>query len=354
MLYETKNPHGGDVYGQRIHLDFSANTNPYGTPQGVLDAIRDSLSRIHRYPDPYCRELVAAISDFEQIDPHDILCGNGAADLIYAYARALKPRFALELAPTFSEYALAMEQADCPMLRYELDPASDFRADAGLLDAVANTQAQILFLCNPNNPTGRCMEPELAFQLLTLCRDRQIQLFADECFLDLTDGCPSLKQYLEDFPNLLILKAFTKSYGMAGIRLGYCMSADRTLLREMSAACQPWNVSTVAQAAGAAALREREFLQKTRQTVACERRWLTRQLTLLGFHVIESQTNFLLFRGQPGLAEALRRRGIAIRDCSNYHGLSQGWYRIGVRLHEENEALIRSIKEEADTWQKTL
>ena len=351
MLYDTKNPHGGDVYSQELLLDFSANTNPYGTPQGVLDAIRESLPQLHHYPDPYCRELVQAIAAFEGVDQAYILCGNGAADLIYAYAQAVKPRLGLELAPTFSEYALGMEQSGCRMMRYSLDAACNFDVDEGLLDVLGTTDAQVLFLCSPNNPTGRCIDPDLAIRILTLCRQRQIRVFADECFLDLCDGGSSLKKYLADFLNLLILKAFTKSYGMAGLRLGYCMSADRALLKGMSAASQPWNVSTVAQNAGIAALRETEFLEKTRKTIAQERQWLFETLTHLGFSVIPSRANYLLFHGQPGLAQRLRRRGIAIRDCNNYHGLGEGWYRIAVRLHDENEILIRTIKEEVITWQ---
>lgn len=351
MLYRTENPHGGDVYGGDIRLDFSANTNPLGTPPGVIAAVCGCAQQLHRYPDPYCRELVAAIAAFERVPPEWILCGSGAAELIYAYCASLGPGKAAELAPTFSEYALGLGQSGNDLVRYRLKQADNFLPGEDFLDFLQREQPRAVFLCSPNNPTGRCIDPDLAIRILTLCRQRQIRVFADECFLDLCDGGSSLKKYLADFPNLLILKAFTKSYGMAGLRLGYCMSADRGLLKGMSAASQPWNVSTVAQNAGVAALREAEFLEKTRKTIAQERQWLFESLTRLGFSVIPSRTNFLLFHGQPGLARLLRRRGIAIRDCSNYHGLGEGWYRIAVRLHEENKILIRTIKEEVITWQ---
>lgn len=120
MLYQMKNQHGGDIYGGGIMLDYSANTNPLGTPPGVLAAITQALPQLHRYPDPYCRTLVKAIADFERVQESYILCGNGAADLIYAYCAAVKPRIAIELAPTFAEYTLGLERVGYGVERYPL------------------------------------------------------------------------------------------------------------------------------------------------------------------------------------------------------------------------------------------
>jgi threonine-phosphate decarboxylase len=131
---------------------------------------------------------------------------------------------------------------------------------------------------------------------------------------------------------------------MAGMRLGYCLCSDRHLLAKMAKCVQPWNVSLLAQAAGVAALQERAFLEKTRQLIPIERQWLKKQLEALGFWVCPSHTNFLLFFGREGLHAALKEQGIAIRNCENFHGLAPGWYRIAVKLHEENERLISAIK----------
>ena len=133
MLYQTENPHGGDVYGEEILLDFSANTNPLGTPPGVLAAVEESLAQLHRYPDPYCRRLVRAIAEFEQVPENWILCGNGAAELIYAYCASIGAKQAVELAPTFSEYSLALEQAGCAVSRYTLTRERGFVLDEGFL-----------------------------------------------------------------------------------------------------------------------------------------------------------------------------------------------------------------------------
>ncbi len=351
MLYHTQNPHGGDVYDGEIRLDFSANTNPYGTPQGVLDAMSAVLTRVHQYPDPYCRELVKAVSEFEAVPKDWILCGSGAAELIYSYCEALRPQHAMELAPTFSEYALALERVGCQVERYPLKKENYFSLTEDFLPVLECSCPDVLFLCNPNNPTGQLIDLPLLEKILNLCDRQGTALFVDECFLDLSDDGVSLKSHLGEHPNLFILKAFTKSYGMAGVRLGYCLCADGQLLQKMSHTVQPWNVSTLAQAAGIAALQERVFLQKTRALILVERQWLQSQLEALGFWVCPSRANYLLFHAREDLCGRLREQGIAIRSCHNYHGLGVGWYRIAVRLHEENERLIEAVKEVC-VWQR--
>lgn len=345
MLYRTRNPHGGDIYEEKIVLDYSSNTNPFGTPQGVLDAMNDVLSKVHHYPDPYCRELVQAISAFENVPQEYILCGNGAAELIYAYCEAIQAKHAVELAPTFSEYALGLERVGCHVDRYVLRQDHDFDLDDGFLTFLMERKPEVVFLCNPNNPTGRIIPYRTLERILEFCYHNNVLLFLDECFLDLSDEEISMKGFLKDHPELFILKAFTKSYGMAGVRLGYCLCSNEELLEKMSKAAQPWNVSILAQAAGVAALQEKQFLAKTKALIPVERRWLKDELEALGFWVCPSKANYLLFHGKPELHTAIKKYGIAIRNCDNYHGLSSGWYRIAVRLHEQNEQLIAAVKQ---------
>ncbi|MDO4732221.1 MAG: histidinol-phosphate transaminase [Bacillota bacterium] len=345
MLYRTNNPHGGDIYEEKIALDYSSNTNPFGTPQGVLAAMRSALPAVHHYPDPYCRKLVQAIAIFEEVPREYILCGNGAAELIYAYCGAIEAKRAVELAPTFSEYALGLERLGCQVDRYVLQQDKAFDLDAGFLDFLQERSPEAVFLCNPNNPSGRLTPPCVLEEILDFCGQQNIRLFLDECFLDLSDSGISMKGFLGEHPELFILKAFTKSYGMAGVRLGYCLCSDGELLEKMSKAAQPWNVSVLAQAAGVAALQEEQFLMKTKALIPAERRWLKGEMEALGFWVCPSEANYLLFHGKPGLDQALKEYGIAIRNCDNYHGLGSGWYRIAVRLHEQNEQLIAAVRQ---------
>lgn len=345
MLYDTKNPHGGDIYAGGIRLDFSANTNPLGTPESVREAILRALPDVHRYPDPCCRMLCAAIAEAESVPESHILCGSGAAEVIYSFVQAVKPRRAAELAPTFAEYSLALAQTGSDVKRYPLSDGADFALDDGILAFLREERPDVFFLCNPNNPTGRLCGASLLERLLAVCAEIGTRLFVDECFLDMTDDGVSLKPFLARYPQLFLLKAFTKSYGMAGVRLGYGLSADTELLRAMSRTVPPWNVSSLAQAAGVAALRETDFLERTRALVRTERRWLSTALAARGFRVIPSDGNYLLFRAVPDLDAALREKGILIRNCDNYEGLCSGWYRIAVRTHEENEALICALSE---------
>lgn len=348
MLYQTENPHGGDIYAEAVRLDFSANINPLGTPRGVLAAMQTALFEVEHYPDPYCRALVAAIAAHEEVAREAVLCGNGAAELIYAYCGATRPKRAVVLAPTFAEYALALAQAGCEVVRFALREEYDFALQDDILPFLAEARPDVLFLCSPNNPTGRLIAPALLSKILARCAAQGTRVFLDACFLDLTEGNLNVNQYLREYSELFILKAFTKSYAMAGIRLGYGLSADGALLGAMAQGVQPWNVSLVAQAGGIAALREEDFLQKSRKLIADERHRLREELKSCGFWVCPSDANFLLFRAKAGLRGALLKEGIAIRSCENDAGLGAGWYRTAVRTHEENARLIVAIRSICD------
>lgn len=238
--------HGGDWAGYRARfghdaLDFSANVSPLGLPQGVADAIVAALPTADRYPDPLCRELRTALGRAEQLPEPWILCGNGAADLIYRLVWALKPRRALLPAPTFAEYAAALESVGCEVKRKTLHEADDFAVTEAFVQAV-NQSIDLVFLCQPNNPTGQITPPELVQRLVRRCADCGAVLVVDECFLDFLQQRDALtaKPLLQTAPNLVILKAFTKLYAMAGVRLGYALCANTALLAKMQAAGQPW------------------------------------------------------------------------------------------------------------------
>lgn len=346
MLYQTPNPHGGDLYGRSVKLDFSVNTNPLGTPSSVVRAVEASAQSLCQYPDPCCRELTAALAAYEGVRPETILCGCGAAELIYAFCGALGAERALVPVPTFLEYEAALEAAGGEAVPFPLREEDGFSVTEDFLAELERTDCRVVFLCDPNNPSGRLIPPELLEAVCRTCRRRDIRLFVDECFLELSDAGreASLAKHLDAFPNLFLLKAFTKSYGMAGLRLGYCLCGDGALLTAMSRRAQPWNVSLPAQAAGIAVLKEGAFLENARQLIRRERPFLVEELEKLGLWVCPSQANYLLVRSGKPLAGPLLERGILIRDCSNYAGLGPGWYRLAVRRREENRALLDALK----------
>lgn len=348
---EHKLTHGGDWAGYRAKygrepLDFSANISPLGLPEGVRAAVMESLRLAESYPDPLCRALRAAIAKAEQVKADWILCGSGAADLIYRVVLAKRPRRALVTAPTFSEYEAALELAGCETDHYLLREEDEFELNRDFLRSIT-PDTDMVFLCQPNNPTGKTIPRPLLAAALERCREVGALLVVDECFCDFLDdpGAYTVKNLLEQYPNLLILKAFTKLYAMAGLRLGYCLCGDKALLDAMGRAGQPWAVSGPAQAAGAAALSETGYVRTVRRLVAEERPWLAEELARLGFRVIPGEANYLLFFSRKPLSEPLQKRGILLRDCGNFKGLGKGWYRTAVRNREDNARLIGALEE---------
>ena len=342
--------HGGDWAGYRAEfgrdaLDFSANVSPLGLPEGVAQAIVSALPHADRYPDPLCRELRAKLARHEQVPAEAILCGNGAADLIFRLALARKPRKALLPAPTFAEYATALETVGCTVERHFLQPTDDFAVTERFCDAITE-ETDMVFLCQPNNPTGQLTGPELVERILRRCEACGALLVVDECFLDfLPDADVFSAKHLLNSRNLLLLKAFTKLYGMAGVRLGYCLCGDSSLLERMQTAGQPWAVSSLAQAAGLAALEETGYVARVRTLIAEQRPILIRGLRALGFRVLDGKANYLLFQASETLGEALRQKGVVLRSCANYPGLDASWYRTAVRTAPENQQLLQILQE---------
>lgn len=349
--------HGGDWAGYqreygRIPLDFSQNVSPLGMPQGVKNAAIHSIEHADRYPDPLCRALRAAIGVHYGVPGEWILCGNGAADLIWRSMAALGPKEILLPAPGFHEYEAAAAAVGSQVAFYALPEDADFRLGEEILEQIT-PELDAAVLCQPNNPTGQVVDPELLGRILARCRDCGTLLILDECFLELLPD-PEGRTLIPHLAGggLLILRAFTKSYAMAGLRLGFCLCADTVLLERMRSAGQPWPVSTVAQAAGIAALEEQTYLADLRRLIQTQRPILEEGLCRLGCRVVPGQGNFILFRAEDHqLAEKLKERGILIRSCENFRGLGPGWYRIAVRKAQENAQLLAALKEVAKAWQ---
>lgn len=343
-----ENVHGGDIYSyDRMEdlVDFSANVNPLGTPKSVIAAAKEKLSEIHRYPDFYSRTLRETIGAEEGIPKEWIICGNGAADLIYRLFFAQKPKKALVLSPGFSEYQQALHAAGSQVKHYYLNKET-FCLEEDFLD-VLTEDLDLICLCSPNNPTGKVIEKLLLWKISQVCKEKGIFLLLDECFYDFLDNPKEhtlLEQAKKD-KNIFLLRAFTKMYGMAGIRLGYGICKNTDLLDRMYQCGPPWSVSIPAQAAGIAALQERDFPKKVRDNIKREKLVLYKALDDLNITYWKSDANYIFFKAAEGLKEALILKGILIRDCSNYHGLTKGYYRIAIKSARENQMLIQALRE---------
>ena len=344
--------HGGDIYTPyaleqgRSLVDFSANLNPLGMPPRAREAIAAHIPEYEVYPDTEYRALRAAIGGWEGVEPEAVCVGCGAADLIFRLAWALRPKQGLVAAPTFSEYAAALRTVDCAVKEHPLRRERDFALGEDFIGAVT-PGTELVFVCNPNNPTGRLTERETLVKLAARCREVGAVLVVDECFLDFAPDAAdyTMKPHLREFDNLVILRAFTKLFAMAGLRLGYLLSAG-PVPEKVRATGQPWCVSTVAAVCGEAALSEPGWREKSAAYVAGERAFLLGGLRAASLEVLEGAANYLLFRSRStALYEALLPLGILLRRCSNFTGLDGHWYRAAVRTREENERLLAALGE---------
>lgn len=343
--------HGGDIYshrpGNKPLLDFSANINPLGMPPQVRQALVAHIDDYTCYPDPLCRELRKGLAQFHSIQQDWILCGNGAADIIFRLCYGLRPQKALVLAPTFAEYEQALRAVRCQIEYAALNKESDFKINITALCEAVQPDIDMVFLCNPNNPTGIAINREELQHVIKRCADCGAILVIDECFADFLEQeeLYSVIPLAAGSKNLVILRAFTKMYAMAGIRLGYMISSNQAILSAVEAAGQPWSVSGVASRCGITALSCTAHVTTTKSYIAKEREWLRQELSALGMQVVPSQVNFLLFRSPfSELAQKLELQGVLIRSCGNYHGLTGDYFRIAVKSREENRRLIAAMR----------
>lgn len=344
--------HGGDIEGfvreyGKEPVDFSANCNPLGLPESAAAAVIASLKCADRYPDPLSRKLSEALAENLKVESGNVFLSAGAAEVIFRLVSAIRPKKALLLAPGFAEYELALKAANCETIFHYLSKDNGFLLTEKYLDELID-DIDMVFLCNPNNPTSCLIDPELLIKINKKCLDKNIYLVLDECFNGFLDNpeARSLIKHLPFNPMLIILGAFTKIYGMAGLRLGYCISNNKSLINDLRDAGQPWAVSSVAEAAGIAALSDKDYIKRSLNIINEERAFLTKGLRKIGMEVIEPSANFIFFKSPiPELGELCRKKGFLLRDCSNYRGLEKGYYRIAVRTHEENFRLLDAIKE---------
>lgn len=338
--------HGGDIYTNRNMIDFSANINFMGMPESVKEAAEKAVRESVHYPDVQCTELRKALSAMEQVNEEHIFCGNGAADVIFSLVLAVKPKKALLPVPSFYEYQQALNSVLCRTDVYQTQEKNGFRIGEDILNRIT-PDVDILFLCNPANPTGILTDRDLLEKILHKCERTDTLMVVDECFMDLVDEPEkfSMMSWVERSDQIFILKAFTKLYAMPGLRLGYGICCNGGLLDQMERVSQPWRVSVPAQAAGVAATQERDYVKRSREETGRLREQMKNEIRSMGYMVLDSAANYLFFEGEYHLGNLMKERGFLIRDCSNYQGLHMGFYRVAVRSEAEDEKLLAALRE---------
>lgn len=351
--------HGGRAWSGQI--DFSANISPLGVPAPVKAVLSDLATgdELARYPDPDATALCAAVAEREGVLPEQVLCGNGAADLLYRYFLAVRPGRTLVLEPAFSEYEKALALTDGETIPVFLKAEEGFAWTEHLLSHLT-PDLDLFVLCSPGNPTGVSAPPELLERVLDRCAELGIAVLWDASFLDFSKSPERYRAILENAwekgQALTVLNSFTKLYALAGLRLGYLLSSDTDLLAKVKATGAPWSVSTAAQAAGLAALPCEEYVTELKTYIAREKQYLVEALQAFGFRplptdgergYVESDANFLLFRTErEDLADVLEEHyDLVLRRAETFRGLDAHWCRMAVRAHDDNETLMNALKE---------
>ena len=350
--------HGGEVFRLAMKfgididkiIDFSANINPLGLPPGVDSALHDALRNLANYPEIDAESLRLCVAKRHGLDRENVIVGNGSSALIYLLTRVFKPTKSLIWSPTFTEYERALKQVQSEVINLNcLDPENRVSLQK-IIAVTLDAQPDLVFLCNPNNPTGTLWSVLELEEILTALNKAGIICVIDEAFIDFVGCGASFANRVDEFANLIVLRSLTKIYALAGIRCGYLLSGH-SLTRRLAGFLEPWSVNTLALNAAVTALaNDNEFIKKTLVLVANERDKLSRNLKQLRFlKPYPSFANYILTRVDSSVnCEELRdfifvRDNILIRLCGDYVGLSDNYVRFAVKTKAENCRLIEGL-----------
>ena len=348
--------HGGNVFAvarslgvpPETILDFSASINPLGMAPGVKGALAGCVERLLHYPDKGAAELRDRLAAYHGVSAAQITVANGSTELIHLLPRLVGGSRGLIVAPAFAEYASALEKSGWLIDYLTLQSQDEFALSLPQLAEKLAEGYDLLFICNPGNPTGALIPKSDIAGVLELCRDNGTFLVLDEAFIDFCEE-DSAKDLIGAFERAVLLRSMTKFFAIPGLRLGYAIGAPE-IIAAVASVQDPWSVNTAAQVAGIASLSDAAYCERTRDYVSEERKRLAAGLASLpALAVFPSRANYLLAQLRNGSSAAqLRARllseGVLIRDCGNFQGLEGSFFRVAVRLREENDRLLELLE----------
>ena len=349
-------------------IDFSANINPLGMPSSVKKAIIEGIDEIEKYPDITYFELKKAITNYENnsyddilnrknkyedinkkvrnIKEEDLILGNGAAEVLFNVVRGINPKKVLVLAPTFSEYEEATRAVDGEIIYYNLKEENNFTIQEDILDMI-DYNLDLIFICNPNNPTGVVTYKRILEKILIKAKDNNVILIMDESFLDFIEEDISMISYINEYDNLIIIKSLTKLFALPGIRIGYGICRNIDIKYKINKISPAWNINILAEIATKTALKDKTYIKETLEFIKNEKEYLYNELRKLEkIKVYTPSVNFILLRTfkDIDLKNELLKHNILVRSCSNYEGLNGTYYRVAIRNHCENIKLVSALK----------
>ena len=338
--------HGGDIYTNKIKYDFSVNLNPYMPTERIRQAISKAANEcVTQYPEYSSDRLRKNLAEKLCIDDAFINMTSGASEAISVAMHVIRPNEAVIIEPAFSGYERALRAAGTKKIIH-------LSQDEICKEKAYNVRSgQLYFLATPSNPFGKLTDNDTIKELYASIKSNNGYLILDECFINLSSGynksmMDSIKAEPDYYDKLIVVRSFTKTFSIPGIRLGYIVCSNNTFNRALRDSLPEWNISAIATEAGIACLAE--DITCNLKDLFDEREWLRNELAKFAPSQYSSDTLYFVIKARIDLAEKLLKKGFLIRDCSDYHGLEQGYFRVAVKTHEENAALVNAVKEVYD------
>jgi len=339
--------HGGDLYSLEKALglsadaiiDLSTSVNPLPLPKNLKRVLIKSLDLINRYPDPLSRSFKETLYEIYSIPPENIVCGNGSSELIYVFIKALSPKRVLILEPTFSEYERASTIGGASIHRvFSLDKETLLKK---AVEKLSETKIDLVFVCNPNNPTGWFYKKE---ELLPIIKAfPSTNFLIDEAFIEFVEDETLIKEAAE-LDNLIVLRSLTKFYGLSGLRFGYAVSS-KDFIKKAQTFLPPWNVNILAQTIAGLLIKDPEFKEKSLRFFTREKRRFEKKLKELSVSFFPSVANYYLLKLiEEGFFEFCLKHNILIRNCANFYGLDSRFVRISIKSKRWNNIFFEVLE----------
>jgi threonine-phosphate decarboxylase len=327
-------------------LDFSSNISPLGPSQMVRKTIKNHLDSVKIYPDSESTTLKKNLQNYLKIPSSQIVIGNGATEIIYNFCQAFLSNKTSVLIPipTFGEYESAAKLSGSKVSFFKT-----MNLEQDIDEFISKFPFNgCIFICNPNNPTGQLMKKQTLQKIIRSAHKKKTLVFVDECFIELVpDYNETIIELVKKFSNLFVLRSLTKSFALAGLRIGYGIGSKQ-IISVLNTIKIPWNVSGIAQYAASTALDDPTYLNKVNKIIKKESSYLIDRISKFNnFQCIPTSTNFILIKtkiNSKTLKKKLLEKKILIRDCSTIRGLNNNYIRIAVKTRKDNEKLIKFLE----------
>lgn len=360
MITHKDHFHGSDlekieaIFGIKKEdiISFSANVNPLGISPSLQQELAQHIDCITTYPDREYTALRQCMADYVGTEAENIIVGNGSTELISLFIQIEHPKKAMILGPTYSEYEREIALGGGTTLYYPLKESNEFQLNTEHFISKLDDSIDLLVLCNPNNPTSSCITIDAMRQILDVCKEHDIYVMVDETYVEFVEDTKhtSAVPLTAYYNNIIILRGTSKFFAAPGLRLGYAITGNADLLRNMNRRKNPWTINSLAVIAGELMFQDTEYIQATRDLISAEKKRMYDAFDAdPRFHPYPPSANFMLVRildeslTSEELFERAIKEGLMIRDCSTFPFLNEKYIRFCFMKPEDNDRLLECL-----------